>query len=197
MLGNQQFDRVRETFADQFQPDGAGFLYRKSSKGAAIRVSAAERDAFVAGFKRKLRYSTWGILAATLLLIGILVALLPDVHSTAGQLSIYAGVFAIVGVFMLAYCSARNEPMRQLERRPITQAAVNREEARRVGLSKISYGQLCFAVVAALALVFRQSGEHDVTRGWGLLWPIFAGLLILGAAFQAIRKWRSERRPLG
>lgn len=197
MFGNQHFDRVREIFADQFQPEGTVFLYRKSSKGAAIMVSAAERDAFVAAFNRKLRYSTWGILAATLLLIGILVVVIPDVRSTAGQVSIYAGVFAIMGIFMLAYYSAWNEPLRQLDRRPITQAALSREEARRVGLAKITYGQLCFAVVAALALVFRQSGEHDVTHGWGLLWSIFAGLLILGAAYQAFRKWRSERRPLG
>lgn len=197
MFGNQHFDRVRDIFADQFQPDGSGFLYRKSSKGAAIKVSAAERDAFVAGFNRKLRNSIWGILAATMLLIGVLVVLLPDVRGTAGQVSIYAGVFAIVGIFMLVYYSAWNEPMRQLDRRPITQAALTREEARRVGLAKLSYGQLCFAVVAALALVFRQSGEHDVTQGWGLLWPIFAGLLILGAAWQALRKWRSERGPLG
>ncbi len=167
MFSNHHFDRVQEIFAEQFQPNGIGLVYRKSSKGPAIRVSAAERDAFIAAFNRKLRLATWGILAATVLLIGILSALLPDDGSTEGQISIYASVFGIVGLFMLVYWSAWNEPMRQLERRPITQAALSRAEARHVGLSKISYGQLFFAVVAALALTFRQAGEHDVFHGWG------------------------------
>ncbi len=114
MFSNHHFDRVQEIFAEQFQPNGIGLVYRKSSKGPAIRVSAAERDAFIAAFNRKLRLATWGILAATVLLIGILSALLPDDGSTEGQISIYASVFGIVGLFMLVYWSAWNEPMRQL-----------------------------------------------------------------------------------
>ena len=50
MFNNLHFDRVRQLFADQFEPEGTGFLYRKSIKGAPIRVTAVERDRFVAAF---------------------------------------------------------------------------------------------------------------------------------------------------
>ncbi len=57
MTGN--FDRVRQMFADQFEPDAQGFVYRKSMKGAPIRVSAVERDRYIATFNRYTRYASW------------------------------------------------------------------------------------------------------------------------------------------
>jgi hypothetical protein len=55
MFGDRHFDRVHQLFAEQFEPDGADFLYRKNMKSAPIRVSVAERDAFVAAFRRACR----------------------------------------------------------------------------------------------------------------------------------------------
>jgi len=60
-------------------------------------------------------------------------------------------------------------------------------------LSRMTYGQLGIAVLAAAALVWNQSTKHDVLHGWGILWLVFAAALVVGAAVQAYRKWRYER----
>ncbi len=59
MFRNRNLDRVRDLFADQFEPSGDGFLYRKSMKGAPIPVSRDERERFDADFHRRLRKLMW------------------------------------------------------------------------------------------------------------------------------------------
>ena len=68
MFGSSNFDRVEQLFADQFTSDAHGYVYRKSQKGAQFWVSEAERDDFIATFNRRLRYSTWSIVPATIIL---------------------------------------------------------------------------------------------------------------------------------
>lgn len=193
MFSNPHLDRLRQTFAEQFEPDGGSFLYRKSMKGAPIRVSVDERDRFIASFNRWLRYSAWSILPATLILIGLLVWLIPDVESTAGHVATYAGIALILVPFLAGYYWAWNAPARELERRPQEGSARSRDEVRQLIFSKMTYGQLGFAVLAGLALVWKASADTDVFHGWGVLWLIFAGLLIVIAGIQALRKWRYER----
>jgi hypothetical protein len=41
------WDGVRQAFAEQFEQSGANFIYRRSQKGEAIRVSAEERSKFI------------------------------------------------------------------------------------------------------------------------------------------------------
>lgn len=193
MFSNPHFDRVRQMFADQFEPDGSGFLYRKGMKGPAIRVSEAERDEFIAVFNKRLRYSMWSIVPATVILILLLVWLVPDVDSTAGHVAMWIGIAAILAPFMAGYYWAWTAPARDLVRRPQEGAALSEEEVRHLKFSKMTYGQLGFAVLAAVALVWKVSADTDVLHGWGMLWLIFAGLLIAGAGIQAFRKWHYER----
>lgn len=193
MFRSPEFSHLRDLFVDQFTPDRNNFLYRKSGKGAAIRVSAAERDAFIANFNKRIRYLSWSITVATLALITLFVLLSPDAESGRTQVAMYVGVGCIMAVSLTAYYWAWNQPMRDLDRRSEVAGPLDREQARRLGLSQISYGNLGFAVIAALGLVWKQSAEGDVLHGWGLLWPIFAGLIIVGVAIQAFRKWRSDR----
>jgi hypothetical protein len=193
MFSNPHFDRVRQMFTDQFEPNGGSFLYRKSMKGAPIRVSEAERDEFVTTFNRRLRYSMWSIVPATVILIFLLVWLVPDTDSTAGHVAMWIGIAAVIAPFLGGYYWAWNAPARELERRPQEGAARSREEVRQLMFSKMTYGQLGFAALAGLALVWKVSADTDVFHGWGMLWLIFAGLLIVAAGIQAFRKWRYER----
>jgi uncharacterized integral membrane protein len=193
MFSNPHFDRVRQVFADQFQPDGGGFLYRKSMKGAPIRVSEAERDDFVKAYNRRLRYLMWAILPATLILILLLVWLVPDTDSADSKVATWVGLAATIALFGMVHHWAWNAPARELERRPQEGAALSKDKARQLMFSRISYGQLGFAPLAGVALVWRASADTDVLHGWGLLWLIFAGLVIAAAAIQALRKWRYER----
>jgi hypothetical protein len=125
--------------------------------------------------------------------IGLLVLLVPDVHSTRADVVVWIGLAAVMAPFLFLYYRAWNAPARQLERRPLAGEARNREEIRQLMFARMTYGQLGLAVVAALLLVWRTSADNDIFHGWGLLWPVFAGFLIVGAAIQAFRKWRHER----
>ncbi len=94
---------------------------------------------------------------------------------------------------MVGYYWAWNAPARELERRTPVGSARTREEVRRLMLSKITYGQLGFAVLAAFALLWNASTKGDVLHGWGILWVVFAAALVVIAAIQAFRKWRFDR----
>ena len=53
------WDSVRQTLADQFEQDKTNFIYRRSRKGVAIRVSAEEYKKFIDKFGRDLRRTKW------------------------------------------------------------------------------------------------------------------------------------------
>lgn len=193
MFGNTHFDRVRQMFADQFEPDGKGFLYRKSARGAPIRVTETERDRFVESFNQRIRYTTWWIVPLTILLIGLLTFFAPDVDSASSQVAIWVGIGLILAPFLLFYYWAWNAPSRELERRPMVGAERSREEIRRIMFAKLTYRQLAFVPLAAVAMVWNVSEKNDVFHGWGRLWLVFGGGLIAIACVQAIRKWIHER----
>lgn len=190
MFGNSHFARVREIFADQFEQDANGFRYRKGMKGAAYRVSEAERDEFVAKFNKRLRYSSWAIAPATIVLIVLLAWLIPDSDSELAKGAIWGGVAAILIPFMAIYYWAWNAPARELQRRTPESAALTREEARSLAFSKITYGQLGLAAVFGVGLVWMKSVDEDVFHGWGMIWLVSGVGLVELSVVQAIRKWR-------
>ena len=63
------------SFAAQFKRSGDGFIYRKNYRGAPIRVTAAERDAFVTQFRRSYFMLMAGMLVAVLVTLGSAIAL--------------------------------------------------------------------------------------------------------------------------
>ena len=193
MFNNPHFDNVRRIFADQFESDGSGYLYRKGMKGPPIRVSEAERDTFISDFNRHLRLAAWSVVPTTVLLIGLLVIFIPDVDSPIAQTATYIGIGCILVPFLLVYYWAWNRPARELERRPVEGNARSREEVRRLMFAKLTYGRLALAVVFAAAMVWKVSAKNDVLHGWGVLWLIFAAALVVFAGIQAFRKWRYER----
>lgn len=190
MFGNHHFHRVRQLFADQFVSDSRGFVYRKSQKGAPIRVNQMERDKFVATFNTRLRYATWSILPATVCLILLLVWLNPDAESLADQMVMWIGMAAILAPFMGILYWAWNAPSRELQRRTPEGVALTKEQARALALSKITYGQLVSAAVIGVLLVLRMSTKTDIFHGWGAVWLVFGGGLIALTVVQAFRKWR-------
>ena len=67
--------RPARLFAEQFERDGSGYLYRRSRKGAAIRVTADERDHFVNAFNDSLLIGVWILCGGVgLLMIGLVSA---------------------------------------------------------------------------------------------------------------------------
>jgi hypothetical protein len=185
-----KLDSVVGPFSDQFTPDGAGYVYRRSQKGAAYRVTAAERDAFVATFRRRIAFAMWLLVPLTVAVIIGLALLLPDAANTAVS---WAAVAVIVAPLMAVVLFAWNAPARKLERRTPLGEPLSRSEARRVAFSHIGYGRLATVVPVTALLLWRVSEDHDVVHGWGRLWLVAAAGMIGLAAVQALRKWRLER----
>ena len=194
MFFDSHFGRVRQLFADQFSAEADGLIYRRGQNGAPIRVSEIERDEFVASFNRRIRYAAWSIPPATILLILPLVWLIPDADSPVAQVAVWVGIAAILVPFMTIYYWAWNAPSRELEHRTPEGPALTKDEARALGFSKISYGNLALAALMGVGLIWKMSAETDVLHGWGVVWlAIGAGLVVL-AGVQAIRKWRFSQR---
>ena len=193
MFWDDHFEQVRQVFADQFEPDGTGFLYRKSLRRAPIRVTEAERDGFIRTFNRRLRYAGWSILPGTMLLILLLALFVPDIDSVSGQIDMWMGFGLILVSFLLAYRWAWNAPSRELERRTPVGPQRTRQEMRRVMFARLTYAQLGSVVGVAFLLVLQVSSKSDVLHGWGILWLVLAAALVIGAGILAFRKWRSER----
>ena len=194
MFGNSHFDRMRQTFQDQFSTDSNGFIYRKNQKGVPIRVSEFERDDCVTTFNKRIRYATWSIFPATVILILLLVWLIPDTNSPIASVAIWVGIAAILVPFMAIFYWAWNAPARDLQHRTPAGAALTKEEARTLAFSKITYGRLAIAAAMGVGLVWKMSAKMDVFHGGGVVWLVFGGFLIAFAGIQAIRKWRFNRQ---
>lgn len=185
--------RGRQTFADQFEPYGSGFTYRKSQKGEALSVSGEERAHFIANFDRDLRRSTW------LLWISVTVALgavflfsllkgfeLPESGIIGGFV---VGTVPYVAYFRWAWAA----PARELAGRTPVAGERSSEEVRRLQLQRITYGQLGIAALGGLALPFVGASKGESFAGWNRLWLVFGCSLVLLAAVQAFRKWRLDQ----
>src|SRR6185437_16090333 len=92
MPASPQYDRVRQLFADQFEEDGDGYLFRMNLKGPAVQVSADERDAFVATFNRSFTRLTWGLIATLTAFTGMLLAWVLRTNVEHVAAPIYIGI---------------------------------------------------------------------------------------------------------
>ncbi|MDB5499768.1 MAG: hypothetical protein JWP28_3799 [Phenylobacterium sp.] len=115
-------------FVDQFEPDGTSYVYRKSSKGAAIRVSAEERDAFIADFNRNLGRLYWGLLVGTVVFVLPLTIWVAMQDGELSQWSIYAGLGVVLALYMLGWQQAWNAPARKLATRSTVAPERSRDE---------------------------------------------------------------------
>lgn len=194
MWGNGNFERVYQTFADQFSPEGSGFVYRKSMKGAPIAVTMDERDAFIGQFRKHVRFTSWAMMIGFLLVLGLLVAVGAESESELYQIEMYAGIGVVCAIYMFMFFWVWNAPSRALARRAVLGNALTKAEARKLALSRMTYGQLAGAVALALFLVWKASEGGDLMHGWGIASLVFAGGMTCLAAVQAFRKWRMERR---
>ena len=97
----------RKSFADQFEQDGSGFIYRRSQKGEAIRVSADERNRFIDDFNRNLRRGMW------MMYIGVSLGLLGVILFSVLLFSVFTSSTRP----LKAGCAMRTRSVRKLLRR--------------------------------------------------------------------------------
>ena len=195
MYGNDSWQRLRENFADQFEPYGEGeYLYRRNQRGAPIEVTAEERKRFMVQYARRLRYNMWGMVAALIVFMGAVVWWSVARNSDLLDTVLYIGLGLITAVAIANMYWIRGAPARELERRSPVGRERSRDEVRELFFKKLSYGQLAGAAFAGVILVVSRAGKEDLLSGWHRLWLVFAVLIVLAAGVQAFRKWRFERQ---
>ena len=193
MFGSS-LDRMLTHFTDQFEATDGGYLYRKSMRGAPIRVSAAERDAMVAAFKRSLPLLLWGWVAALLLLIlGFVVF---AAASDAGPESLTTWLIPAIVPLALAYwvCCMHvwNAPARQLGRRTPIGPERTRAEVRRHVLARMSWGELLIAVALLGVFLLNLVSRENILEGWHRLWLLVFAAAAVGILVRIWQKWRLD-----
>jgi len=192
MLGGANYDRMRQTFADQFEAQKDGFLYRKYNKQAPIRISVAERDAFIEGYNRYLRYSFWLMIGGIAALAVVACVYIWKSGNEPTPLATWVGIGAILVLSVASQFWAFDAPMRALRGRGNDGEARSPEETKRIGFAKLTYGQLAATAGFAAVLLLKLDRHSDLFSGWNLAWIIMAVGLVVLAAVQAFRKWRFE-----
>lgn len=179
-------------FANRFEPDGDGFIFRANLKAPGFRVSKAERDAFVAEFKRRSRMGQWG---AAILIVPLIVAAIFALPSLFHVSADYAAV-PVLGVtlpsFMIWSRWLWSAPARALQERTPDVEARSKEEALRLGFKRITWTQLGGAAALIPLMLLRVGYRHNLLVGWSRIWLVLAGALLLLLAVQAYRKWKSD-----
>jgi hypothetical protein len=193
MSRTDSWGSVRQSFADQFEPDGANFIYRRSQKGEAIRVSAEEHRRFVDEFDRNVRSAKWIMYIGLTVLLGGIILFSALRGSDLSQLAILAGVGIVMIPYFVFFRWAWAAPARELGSRTPIAGERSREAVQRLKFQRITYGQLAIAALTGLAFPFLGSSRHDVLSGWNRLWLLCGGAILLLAAVQAFRKWRLEQ----
>lgn len=187
---NRTFDSAVTSFSEQFEPDGEAFVFRSRRRGAAIPVSAVEREAFVADFRRSFIWLTWGYTGALMAVLVLLAIFVPALLDESNQLWIFGVVIASVIPVLIVNHLLWDAPLRQLGRRPTVGKERSRSEAKRLFLSELGWGQL-LASWAFIPITFIfSSSRWDIWHGWGRLWLVFIGVVAGVLLYQMFRKWQ-------
>ncbi len=186
----RHLDKAIAGFAQQFEPEGDTYLYRRGLKGAPIPVSASERDGFVADYTRHLRRITWGF--AGVVIVAIVILSIPAISDgrEIDDLWLYGLIVLTTIPFLILHHRLWNAPARHLERRVAVGKERSRSEVKRIMLARMSWGQLVATVISMPIVLILFAGDRDIWHGWGLLWPVFVGAVTLALLYQLFRKWQ-------
>lgn len=188
--------RAIEVFRAQFTPDGDGYIYRRLQKGAAIRVSAHEYQAFVDAFRRTQRRLKWGLTGGFIVIIMATTfsaaAFDLDTESTPWAASLLAPILALALGFLWLSIRSYARPAHLLERRAPIGGALSREEFRHQYMTKLSWQALIGRIGTLFAICVGITLRYDVLHGWGRLWLGVIALAAVAAMLQLWRKWRFD-----
>ncbi len=189
-----------ELFLDQFEDTGGtDWLYRYNAVGAAYRVTADEKDAFVAAYDRWQKRSIWIILPIYIGVCIFFFALPPfrDLHKTNPSLNALRtmGLYLLViGMNIVNGRLAMRAPIHALTARTPVAPALSNTERRRVLLDRLP-GSVVFGMglLAAFVLLFLVLADPQWSDP---LWLCLAGACVAAcvwAAVQGTRKWAIAR----
>jgi hypothetical protein len=184
--------RQNTPFAAQFEPDGGGYIYRKDYAGEAIRVSAAERDAFVAAFHR------WLVVQILALIVGVVAVIFLVARSHFGRgsdpvLWLIIGTSAVTGLSVVGWQVCWDAPARALADRAAVAPPLTRAEGRRKTLANTSWTMVAFGAIWTVWIVVRGVTAVEPLEGWAWL---EAAVSLLAASALAYSKWRLRQAEI-
>jgi len=195
MIFGPNNEAMVDTFAAQFEDDGkGGYLYRRYGRGAAIPVSAAERDAFVATFDRRSRWWMIGLMVAAV--TGIVAAALVGTAMHLGAVATYVGIGAMVTVLVAAILMMTHRtydgPRQALASRASIGAERSPKEAREIARARQSWAQILIVFVIIMVQFAVVALRYDVLHGSGRLWLLYPAFGVMACGYAAIRKWQIQ-----
>lgn len=110
-------NRLQRAFEEQFEPQGVGYLYRKSRRGTLFQVSELERRAMVGSYMRGLRLVIFGLFLAFLGAGPLIAVYFPTTSPRVVPLIAAAIPILAIAIFAIVNAWLWNRPERQLERR--------------------------------------------------------------------------------
>ncbi len=191
MFAEVHLARLKQAFAGQFTPDGAGFVYRQGRRGPGIRVSAAERAEFVAAFDRALVRLGWAAFFAAVVAFGALEVFHPDLPAPLYGRGEPIAIILLAVTFMAMWWWIRNAPMRALARRATIDQGISGEDFRRAALVAMPWSMPALAGLFMVGLIVRVAWLPDplAPARWGYYAFAVAGLAAM--ALLAWVKWRA------
>lgn len=185
---------LKSEFAKRFQPQGDGYVFRERADRPGYAITRAERDEMVETFGRQFNRLNWGcIVGGVVLMLGVAWIGedmgLPD----PGPL-IYAVIALMALVYMSAVFQLWGAPKRRLAARTATIPTATVDDGRRA-LRDLSWKTLGLCVLMAAFVGFRAYGKDPTFHDGSSRFLAAMGIVLLViAAVQAFRKWRSEAR---
>ncbi len=198
MLLPKRASYANRLFEDQFEPaegggaDKGGFVYRRSMKGAPIAVTAAEKEAFIASYRRRMRLLPLVGAGGMMAVIFGIVFLLPGVdmeHNKVLTWSLVLPFIVAVFVFQRWFWDA---PMRALAARAPVGPPLAPAEITKRRMAQIGYGQLAILPIFVGYMLWKLSARLHPGPGWEHLWILPALALAALSLVQALRKWSSQ-----
>ncbi|CAN5452713.1 hypothetical protein BH10PSE1_BH10PSE1_07040 [soil metagenome] len=193
MIHTGSSERLKASFARQFEQDGQGFLYRKDETGPAIRINAEEQADFISGYSRALKLAGWAMLA-TIVLGGFATGFYEGAFGADRKIWGVTGMAVLLLAFVLFTLWARRAPDRALRYRVPVAPGLSKDERKRLAFAKISYGALAIGLLAVPFMLWNAARAWDILHGWGRLWIAGGAALFALIAVQAFRKWRFESK---
>lgn len=186
---------ARKIFAEQFEPDGDGFLYRYRGKSAPIRVTAAERERFIADFNKRCGYMVWG--SAAFMSVAVLLSVLfkEELAPLLHGYQIYVFVVLLIPTMWILNRKAYRAPAQELRHRIPVGVERSSDEVRRRAVARMSWGFLAGVSVFGAVYFAGRIPQSGFDSGWGAIWIAGAVCFFGAMTFGAYRKWRYGRSP--
>ena len=198
MFTSSSARRLRESFAARFETVGADVFFRRNAAAAPTRVTPDERDDFIAGYARTMRYSSWGVVAGTIAVLGVVMVVAFRSRDGLPQWVVSMSVGVVLAASLAVHWWAWTRPWRTLQYRMASGQPRSPAELKRLFFARLSYGRLAVGAGMAPLMVLNAARMQDVFHGWARLWIVGALALLLIVSVQAFRKWRYEsglKRP--